>query len=48
MSQKPHFPTTEQDMPDDYKKSANKRPQRVSVEDKKKHQKEASKRWQQK
>ena len=38
----------EQDMPDDYKKSANKRPQRVSAEDKKKHQKEASKRWQQK
>ena len=26
----------EQDMPDDYKKSANKRPQRVSAEDKKK------------
>ena len=38
----------EQDMPDDFKKSANKRPQRVSVEDKKKHRKEATKRWQQK
>ena len=38
----------EQDMPDDYKKSANKRPIRVSVEDKKKHRKEAIKRWQQK
>ena len=38
----------EQDMPDDYKKSANKRTQRVSAEDKKKHQKEASKRWQKK
>ena len=38
----------EQDMPDDYKKSANKRPIRVSVEDKKKQRKEAIKRWQQK
>ena len=38
----------EQDMPDDFKKSANKRTQRVSAEDKKKHQKEALKRWQQK
>ena len=38
----------EQDMPDDHKKSANVRPIRVPVEDKKKHQKEAIKRWQQK
>ena len=37
-----------QDMPDNYKKSANKRPKRVSDEDIKKHQKEAVKRWQQK
>ena len=37
-----------QDMPDNYKKSANKRPKRVPDEDKKKHQKEAVKRWQQK
>ena len=37
-----------EDMPDDYKKSANVRPIRVSVEDKKKHQKEVIKRWQQK
>ena len=35
-------------MPDDHKKSANVRPIRVPVEDKKKHQKEAIKRWQQK
>ena len=35
-------------MPDNYKKSANKRPKRVSDEDIKKHQKEAVKRWQQK
>ena len=34
-----------QDMPDNYKKSANKRPTRVSVEDKKKRQKEAMNRW---
>ena len=34
----------EQDMPVNYKKSANARPIRVSVEDKKKHQKEAIKR----
>ena len=34
-----------EDMPLDYKKSSNKRPQRVSDEDKKKHQKEAMKRW---
>ena len=38
----------EQDMPVNYKKSANARPIRVSVEDKKKHKKEAIKRWQQK
>ena len=38
----------EQDMPDDFKKSANKRTRRVLAEDKKKHQKEALKRWQQK
>ena len=37
-----------QDMPDNYKKSANRRSNRVPVEDKKKHQKEAMKRWQQK
>ena len=37
-----------QDMPNDLKKSANKRPIRVSVEDKKKHQKEAINRWQKK
>ena len=38
----------EQDMPADYKKSANIRSNRVPVEDKKKHHKEAVKRWQQK
>ena len=38
----------EQDMPADYKKSANIRSNRVPVEDKKKHHKEAMKRWQQK
>ena len=37
-----------QDMPDNYKKSANRRSNRVPVEDKKKHKKEAMKRWQQK
>ena len=37
-----------QDMPDNYKKSANIRSNRVPVEDKKKHHKEAVKRWQQK
>ena len=37
-----------QDMPDNYKKSANIRSNRVHVEDKKKHHKEAMKRWQQK
>ena len=37
-----------QDMPDNYKKSANRRSNRVPVEDKKKHEKEAMKRWQQK
>ena len=37
-----------QDMPDDFKKSANKRPKRVPDEDKKKYQKEAMKKWQQK
>ena len=37
-----------QDMPDNYKKSANRQPNRVPVEDKKKHEKEAMKRWQQK
>ena len=37
-----------QDMPDNCIKSANKRPKRVPDEDKKKHQKEAVKRWQQK
>ena len=36
------------DLPDNYKKSANKRPQRVSDEDKKKHQMEAIKKWQNK
>ena len=36
------------ELPDDYKKSANKRPQRVSDEDKKKHQMQAFKKWQQK
>ena len=34
-----------EDMPDNYLKSLNIRPKRVSDEDKKKHQKEASKRW---
>ena len=38
----------EQDMPADYKKSANIRSNRVPVEDKMKHHKEAMKRWQQK
>ena len=38
----------EQDLPADYKKSANVRPIKVSDEDKKKHQKEAIKKWQQK
>ena len=37
-----------QDMTDNYKKSANRRSNRVPVEDKKKHEKEAMKRWQQK
>ena len=37
-----------QDMPDNYKKSANIRSNRVPVEDKKKHHKEAVKRWHQK
>ena len=37
-----------QDMPDYYKKSANKRPKRVPDEDQKKHNKESMKRWQQK
>ena len=36
------------DLPDNYKKSANKRPRRVSDEDKKKHQIEAVKKWQNK
>ena len=38
----------EQDMPADYKISANIRSNGVPVEDKKKHHKEAMKRWQQK
>ena len=33
------------DLPDNYNKSANKRPRRVSDEDKKKHQLEAIKKW---
>ena len=37
-----------EDMPDNFKKSANVRPIRVPVEDRKKHQKEAIKKWQQK
>ena len=37
-----------QDMPDNYKKSANIRLNRVHVEDKEKHKKEAMKKWQQK
>ena len=37
-----------QDIPDNYKKSANIQSNRVPVEDKKKHHKEAVKRWQQK
>ena len=37
-----------EEMPDDHKKSANVRPIRVSVDDKKKHHKEAVKRWQNK
>ena len=36
----------EEDLPDNYKKSANIRPRRVSDEDKKKHQMEALKKWQ--
>ena len=36
------------DMPDNYKKSANKRPRRASDEDKKKHHVEAIKKWQNK
>ena len=36
------------DLPDDYKKSANKRPRRVSDEDKKKHHAECVKKWQNK
>ena len=34
------------DLPDNYKKSSNKRPRRVSDEDKKKHNVEAIKKWQ--
>ena len=34
-----------EDMQENYKKSANKRPQRVSDEDKQKHHKEAMKKW---
>ena len=34
------------DLPDNYKKSSNKRPQRVSDEDKKKHHIQAMKKWQ--
>ena len=37
-----------QDMPDDYKKSANIRPNKVPIEERKKHITEAIKRWQQK
>ena len=37
-----------EDMPDNYLKSANKRPRRVSDEDKKKNQQEALKKWQKK
>ena len=37
-----------EDMPDDYKKSANKRPQRVTKEERERNSKEAMKRWQQK
>ena len=37
-----------EDMPDNYKKSADVRPIRVPVEDRKKHQKETKKRWRQK
>ena len=36
------------ELPDNYKKSANKRPRRVSDENKKKHQLEAMKKWQNK
>ena len=36
------------ELPDNYKKSTNKRPKRVSNEDKKKHQMEAVKKWQNK
>ena len=35
----------EEDMPDNYKKSANIRPKRVSDEDKKKHAKESIQKW---
>jgi len=38
----------EEDLPEDHKKSANKRPRRVSDEDKKKHNAERVKQWQQK
>ena len=38
----------QEDMPDNYIKSANKRSRRVSDEDKKKHQMEAMKKWQNK
>ena len=38
----------EQDMPDDFKKSANKRPQRVTKEERERNRKEAMRRWQQK
>ena len=34
-----------EELPDNYKKSANKRPQKVSDEDKKKHQLESMKKW---
>ena len=37
-----------EDMPDDYMKSANKRPRKVPDEDKKKHRLEAMKKWQKK
>ena len=36
------------ELPDNYKKSANNRPKRVSDEERKKHQMEAVKRWQNK
>ena len=38
----------EQDMPDDFKKSANKRPQRFTKEEREMNRKEAMRRWQQK